>query len=94
MTAKEELLKFVFDNEFITKPRLKNDFELLVNKVIDEAQQQVKNSNIPAVIKSVCDHPKDQLEGYHDSSIKCNKCNCIIEQFGKRLEKPSKLSML
>ena len=48
MTAKEELLKFIFDNEFITKPRLKNDFELLVNKVIDEAQQQVKNLNIPA----------------------------------------------
>ena len=52
MTAKEELLKFIFDNEFITKPRLKNDFELLVNKVIDEAQQQVKILNIPAV--SVC----------------------------------------
>ena len=51
MTAKEELLKFIFDNEFITKPRLKNDFELLVNKVIDEAQQQVKNLNIPAVEK-------------------------------------------
>lgn len=44
MKAKEELLKFVFDNEFIVKPRLKSKFELLVNNVIDEAQQ-LKNRN-------------------------------------------------
>ncbi len=43
MTAKDELLKFIFDNEFITKPRLKNKFELLVDKVIDEAQKEIIN---------------------------------------------------
>ena len=41
----------------------------------------------------VCDHPKDQQEGYHDGAIKCNKCNCIIEQFGKEINPPSKLSI-
>ena len=43
MTAKEECLKFIFENEFITKPRLKNEFELLLNKVIDESKQHVIN---------------------------------------------------
>ena len=49
MKAKEELLRFVFDNEFITKPRLKNEFELLLNRVIEEAQQQLKNCNLQNV---------------------------------------------
>lgn len=27
----------------------------------------------------VCDHPLHNRSFYHDSSIKCDKCNCIIE---------------
>lgn len=30
-------------------------------------------------VKLVCDHPKDQLEDNHDSTIYCHKCNRIIE---------------
>lgn len=74
MTAKEELLKFIFDNEFITKPRLKNDFELLVNKVIDEAQQQVKNLNIPAVVGR-----SEQLNFLINEAVEKEKSN--IRQF-------------
>ena len=75
MTAKEELLKFIFDNEFITKPRLKNYFEILVNRVIDEAQQQVKNLNIPAV--SNCTHENTSFE--HIRYNMCDDCGEVVE---------------
>jgi hypothetical protein len=27
-----------------------------------------------------CDHPKENLETYHDGCIICTKCNCVISQ--------------
>jgi hypothetical protein len=38
-----------------------------------------------------CDHPIEFREHYHDSSIVCNKCNCVIEQDGEPIVPPSKL---
>ncbi len=43
------------------------------------------------VVKEVCTHPKGFLIDYHDSSILCSKCECIIEQFGKAINPPHKL---
>lgn len=39
-----------------------------------------------------CNHPKEQREPYHDMTVKCNACNCVIEQFGKPINPPSPLS--
>ena len=68
MKAKEELLRFVFDNEFITKPRLKNEFELLLNRVIEEAQQQLKNCNLQNVSSLLLadERSKGYKEGWSD----------------------------
>lgn len=41
-----------------------------------------------------CDHPKDRRDFYHDGCIVCRQCNCIISQYGKEINPPSKLSML
>ena len=43
--------------------------------------------------KKLCKHPKDKREDYHDCSVVCSDCNCVIEQYGKMLSKPSSLSM-
>jgi hypothetical protein len=40
-----------------------------------------------------CDHPPLAREPYHDNSIRCTDCNCIIEQHGKILDKPVPLAM-
>ena len=39
----------------------------------------------------ICDHPSNELENYHDSAVLCNKCGCIISQFGKDINTPHKL---
>lgn len=39
-----------------------------------------------------CKHPEDQREPYHDMTVKCCACNCVIEQFGKPIDPPSPLS--
>ena len=39
-----------------------------------------------------CSHPEDKRASYHDESVKCDSCNCVIEQYGKPLAKPSPLS--
>ncbi len=38
-----------------------------------------------------CEHPKDKLKNWHDNSVLCNECGCIIEQNGKKIEDPSPL---
>lgn len=52
-SAKEELLKFIFDNGFITKPSLKIKFESLVNNAINEEAKitygVIKNLDKPAL---------------------------------------------
>lgn len=66
----------------------------------DDVLDFMKNSSIKELenrnlIKSLdgilCDHPLSQREGWHDSSILCNKCSCIIEQFGIEINPPSPL---
>jgi hypothetical protein len=41
-----------------------------------------------------CDHPKNERESYHDHSVVCNKCNCVIEQYGESLAEPSYLGAI
>jgi hypothetical protein len=56
-TAKEELINFVLENEFILKPTLRNKFILLLDKTIIEAQNESKKLNTNAVIginKQLC----------------------------------------
>ena len=38
-----------------------------------------------------CTHPESEREPYHDCTVMCRACNCVIEQYGKRLEKPCPL---
>lgn len=39
-----------------------------------------------------CIHPLSCRRPYHDSSIVCNQCNCVIEQYGEKLDHPCDLS--
>lgn len=41
-----------------------------------------------------CTHPESERENYHDNSVLCNACNCVIEQNGKALSEPSKLGYI
>jgi len=43
MKAKEELIKLVLDNDFITAPRLRTEFRSLLDRVEIEAQAEFKN---------------------------------------------------
>ena len=36
--------------------------------------------NIPAVIKSVCDHPWQECESVMGDGVLCRKCNTVIKQ--------------
>jgi len=38
MSKKQQLIKFVLGNDFIVKPSLRNQFELMLNDAIDEIQ--------------------------------------------------------
>lgn len=38
-----------------------------------------------------CDHPIEKLVNWHDDSILCDKCNCIIEQYGEKIDPPTSL---
>jgi len=38
-----------------------------------------------------CTHPESERTDYHDMSVVCNACNCVIEQYGKELAEPSPL---
>ena len=54
--------------------------------------KQADNLPISSVVVSlICDHPKDEREDYHDCSVVCNKCGCVIEQYGKEINPPSPL---
>jgi len=41
-----------------------------------------------------CTHPESERESYHDNSVLCKACNCVIEQNGKVLSKPSQLGYI
>ena len=38
-----------------------------------------------------CTHPASQRRQYHDCTVVCGACNCVIEQFGKPLDEPCPL---
>ena len=39
----------------------------------------------------MCEHPKESLSFYHDCTILCKKCGCIISQFGDKFDFPHPL---
>lgn len=59
--------------------------------VTPERFEEIKTEAIEDVNVLHCDHPKDKRRNYHDASIVCDKCKCVIEQFGKKIDPPSKL---
>ncbi len=38
-----------------------------------------------------CEHPKEERIAYHDSSVLCDGCGCIIEQYGEKIDNPAPL---
>ena len=52
----------------------------LIHDYITEALSRVKKLNEPAVIKSVCEHPWEQLESVMGNGVLCRKCNTVIKQ--------------
>lgn len=79
MKAKEELIKLVLDNDFITAPRLRAEFRSLLDRVEIEAQAEFKNCNIPLVIKSVCQcsEPINQMT---NNGMYCLRCENPVRQ--------------
>ena len=52
----------------------------LIHDYITEALSRVKKLNESAVIKSVCEHPWEQLESVMGDGVLCRKCNTVIKQ--------------
>ena len=74
----EDLLKILEQENLPEELRY---FKRYVLDAMEEyAQQQVKKLNEPAVIKSVCEHPWDQLESVMGDGVLCRKCNTVIKQ--------------
>ena len=82
MKAKEELIKLVLDNDFITAPRLVTKFRSLLDRVEIEAQAEFKNCNIPPVsnAKRTCFFCDAELaEWQPESDNVCNSCADMIK---------------
>lgn len=54
-------------------------------------ESEVKKLNIPVVSLSACEHPTDKRVDYHDGTVLCTECYCIISQYGKEINPPHKL---
>ena len=77
--TKEQILQKHFTAEFGHDGH--GEFmQYILNAMEEYAQQQVKNLNIPAVIKSVCDHPWQECESVMGDGVLCRKCNTVIKQ--------------
>jgi hypothetical protein len=57
----------------------------------DEIGRFYYDENLKKVLEIQCYHPKEHQEYYHDFSILCTKCNCIIEQNGEKIDPPTSL---
>ena len=77
--AKEQILQKHFTAEFGHDGHGKF-MQYILDAMEEYAQQQVKKLNEPAVIKSVCEHPWDQLESVMGDGVLCRKCNTVIKQ--------------
>ena len=77
--TKEQILQKHFTAEFGHDGHGKF-MQYILDAMEEYAQQQVKKLNEPAVIKSVCEHPWDQLESVMGDGVLCRKCNTVIKQ--------------
>ena len=77
--TKEQILQKHFTAEFGHDGHGKF-MQYILDAMEEYAQQQVKKLNEPAVIKSVCEHPWDQLESVMGDGVLCRKHNTVIKQ--------------
>lgn len=71
-----------------TKRRRDFAFVHNMHNVLDNCPLEFVEKEQP---KQPCDHPKDMQTSYHDGAILCEKCNCIIAQYGKFFDEPTPL---
>jgi hypothetical protein len=60
----------------------------------DKELHELKKLRVADVIKNevaVCNHPIEKRIGWRDSSILCDECDCIIEQYGKEINPPTEI---
>ena len=59
-----------------------------VESYIEKGMNELKKSKAWHLyrVSGSCDHPKYKQVGWHDSSILCEKCDCIIEQYGEKID--------
>ena len=69
------------------------DLKTHIHLTCDFGHQRFKMTFEPEepIIISDCEHPKDKVVGWHDSSMLCTNCNSIIEQYGEKIYPPCQL---
>lgn len=86
----EEKLKTIL-HSFCGKYHLHRGCQILDSDIHDFIQSLISKVEAKPMGIEECKHPKEFQEDYHDASILCRKCNCIIEQFGVKINPPYKL---
>lgn len=90
-----------------TKAMTENSDLILENKALSEEMDRMKEriAELEAEDKTThtealdnaykhlvkCDHPQECKSAYHDGTVHCSKCGCLISQFGEKIEPPYKL---
>lgn len=59
--------------------------------VLNWSVGEIYNKGKEVVQVVICNHPSENQVDYHDYSVLCTKCNCIIKQFGEEINPPYKL---
>lgn len=65
----------------------------LERKLENDKVETTSNCTMHDVVGSAlpCTHPTDKLTDYHDDSVLCRTCNCIVSQHGEKIEPPTPL---
>ena len=76
---KEDLIrKFVEKLDYSYNYKTVNERQNIINDLCEIAG--IEQLTIPAVIKSVCDHPWQEWEAVMGDGALCRKCNTVIKQ--------------
>jgi hypothetical protein len=67
------------------------DKSFLMDRLLDAINEALSQHDVIKNEVAVCSHPIEKRIGWHDSAILCDECDCIIEQYGKEINPPTKI---
>ena len=95
MNTRDELKEMIVSHAASWKNEEGKDdmADIYVDDFLNELLSKFKLLPIQNVVGSAlpCMHPADKLTGWHDESVLCLSCNCIVSQNGENIEPPTPL---